>query len=124
MAYVYYNPNPTGRNSMGDCSIRAVSKVLNMNWDEAFDVLVDNARLRADMPNSNANIDEVLSDYGFHKETFSDCNGCHTVKEFAETHPYGTYVLGTGDHVVAVINGNWFDSWRSDDESIIYYWAR
>lgn len=124
MAYVYYNPNPTGINSMGDCSVRALSKALNLTWDQTFDILVDNARLRADMPNSNANIDEVLSDFGFHKETFSDCYKCHTVKEFADSHPYGTYVLGSGDHVVAVVSGNWYDSWRSDDVPIIYYWTR
>ncbi len=124
MGYIYYNPNPTGKNTMGDCSIRALSKVLNLSWDETFDILVDNAKLRADMPNSNANIDEVLSDFGFHKETFTDCYKCHTVSEFAEEHPYGTYVLGSGDHVVAVINGNFFDSWRSDDTPIIYYWTK
>lgn len=70
MAFVYYNSNPLKKNTMGDCSVRALSKALNLSWDEAFDILVDNARLRADMPNSNANIDEVLSDFGFHKDEF------------------------------------------------------
>ena len=119
----YYNPNPTGRVSVGDCAVRAVSKALGITWDDAFNILVDTARLRGDMPSSNAVIDEVLTDYGFHKETFSDCYKCHTVSEFAEKHPYGTYVLGTGSHVIAIKNGDWWDSWRSDDEPILYYWA-
>ena len=121
--YVYYNPNPVAAR-VGDCAVRAISKALNISWDEAFDILVNTARMRADMPNSNAVIDEVLSDYGFHKETFSDCYKCHTVSEFAENHPYGTYVLGSGSHVVTVINGTFFDSWRSDDEPVIYFWTK
>lgn len=120
----YYNPNPTGRVSVGDCAVRAVSKALGITWDDAFNILVDTARLRGDMPSSNAVIDEVLTDYGFHKETFSDCYKCHTVNEFAENHPYGTYVLGTGSHVVTVINGTIFDSWRSDSEPILYFYTR
>lgn len=123
MGYKYFMNNPVAA-QVGDCSVRAISKALNISWDEAFDILVDTARMRGNMPNSNAIIDEVLSDYGFHKETFTDCKGCHTVKEFAESHPYGTYVLGTGDHVVTVIDGTWYDSWRSDDQHIIYYWSR
>lgn len=123
MGYKYFMNNPVAA-KVGDCAVRAVAKALNLSWDEAFDILVNTARLRGDMPNSNAVIDEVLSDYGFHKETFSDCHRCHTVSEFAEEHPYGTYVLGTGDHVVAVVNGDWYDSWRSDDATIIYYWTK
>lgn len=122
--YQYYNPNPTGRSSAGDCAVRAIAKVLDVSWEDAFDILVDTARIRADMPSSNAVIDEVLSDYGFHKETFSDCIKCHTISEFAQEHPYGTYVLGTGSHVVAVVNGVFFDSWRSDNETVMYYWVR
>lgn len=121
--YVYYNPNPVAAR-VGDCAVRALSKALDLSWDEAFNILVNTARIRGDMPSSNAVIDEVLSDYGFHKETFSDCYKCHTVSEFAENHPYGTYVLGLGNHVVALINGDWWDSWRSDNEAILYYWTR
>ncbi len=123
MGFKYFMNNPVAA-KVGDCAVRAVAKALNLSWDEAFDILVDTARLRGDMPNSNAVIDEVLSDYGFHKETFTDCKRCHTVSEFAKNHPYGTYVLGTGSHVVAVVNGDFYDSWRSDDETVIYYWTK
>lgn len=66
MGYRYFMNNPVGA-KVGDCAVRAVSKALDLSWDEAFDILVDTAKLRGDMPNSNAIIDEVLSDYGFHK---------------------------------------------------------
>ncbi len=33
--YVYYNPNPYGR-FVGDCVVRAVSKVTGQSWDETY----------------------------------------------------------------------------------------
>jgi hypothetical protein len=44
--FKYYNPNPTGRVSVGDCAVRALTKVLGVDWDDAFNILVDTARLR------------------------------------------------------------------------------
>ena len=46
------------------------------------------------------------------------------VREFAMDNPIGTYVVGTGSHVVCIINGNFFDSWNSSDESILYFWTK
>lgn len=37
--YMYFNNNPLGRRTVGDCSVRAVSKVLGVSWDEAHDML-------------------------------------------------------------------------------------
>ena len=37
--YVHFNNNPLGRNTVGDCSVRAVSKALGVSWDEAHDML-------------------------------------------------------------------------------------
>ena len=51
--YVYFNPNPTGRN-VGDCSIRAISKALNVDWEDAFVMVTKNAYLMGDMPSSNS----------------------------------------------------------------------
>lgn len=39
MAFVYYNANPIGK-SVGDCTVRAISTVLNKSWDEVFVGLV------------------------------------------------------------------------------------
>ena len=35
MAYVEWNPNPVGR-KVGDCSIRAISKALGVDWETAY----------------------------------------------------------------------------------------
>ena len=36
--------------------------------------------------------------------------------------PYGRYILATGEHVVAIENGDYYDTWDSGDEIPIYYW--
>lgn len=39
--WVQYNPNPTGR-SVDDCSIRAVSKALDIDWETAYIMVCSN----------------------------------------------------------------------------------
>lgn len=39
--YMYFNNNPLGRRTVGDCSVRAISKALGVSWDEAHDMLAD-----------------------------------------------------------------------------------
>lgn len=59
-----YNPNLVGR-SVGDCSIRAIAKALNMDWEKAFALIVSNAYQMADMPSSNSVWGSVLYHNGF-----------------------------------------------------------
>ena len=40
--YQYYNPNPTGRTMVGDCSIRAIAKALGVDWEKAYAMVVEN----------------------------------------------------------------------------------
>ena len=48
MAYVYYNENPTGRH-VGDCSVRAVSKALDIDWETAYCMICANGFQMGDM---------------------------------------------------------------------------
>jgi len=43
---------------------------------------------------------------------------------FCEDHPYGTYIVGTGTHAIACIDGNYYDTWDSGDESPLFYWKK
>lgn len=49
---------------------------------------------------------------------------CYNVKDFAQDHPKGRYVVGTGTHVIAVIDGNYYDTWDSGEEIPVYYWEK
>lgn len=124
--YAYYNPNPAGRRSVGDCTVRALSKALGQTWEETYVGLALDGFKRGDLPNADAVWGPYLKERGFSRYFIpDDCPDCMTVERFAEENPHGTYVLSMpGRHVVAVIDGTYFDSWESGSENPVYFWAR
>ena len=124
MLYVYTNPNPTGR-MVGDCAIRAVSVALNVDWETAYALIAKAGFLMGDMPSSNSVWGAVLRQHGFIRKSLSNtCPDCYTAEDFCEDHPRGTFVLGFGNHVATVIDGNLYDAWDSSQEVPQYYWER
>jgi len=119
-----YNPNPTGR-SVGDCAIRAVSKALNVSWEQAYAMISANGYAMGDMPSSNSVWGSVLRQNGFYRHAIdSDCPDCYTAEDFAKDHPQGVYVLGFGNHTCCIKDGIIYDSWDSSAECPQYYWSR
>lgn len=119
-----YNPNPTGR-SVGDCSVRAVAKALDTDWETAYSLITANGYAMGDMPSSDSVWGSVLRQNGFYRKAImSDCPDCYTAEDFCADHPYGTYVLGFGGHVATVVDGVLYDSWDSSNEIPQYYWYR
>ena len=124
MGYKYFMNNPCGAR-VGDCAVRAISKALNISWEEAYSKLAINGYRMCDMPSSNTVIASVLRQNGFYRENLPDYGDRpYTVREFAERNPIGVYVLGTGNHVVCVRDGTYCDSWNSGDEPVIYFWTK
>ena len=123
--YIPHNINPY-RKYTGDCVIRAIGMALNMTWDEVFlDLCLSKAFLMKEMPSDNDVWGAYLHDEGFSRYIIPDtCPDCYTVKQFAEDNPVGTYILGTGSHVIAVKDGNYYDTWDSGDEVPIYYFEK
>lgn len=123
--WIEFNPNPDNAKRVGDCTVRAISKALNVDWDRAFLLIVSMAYTLKDMPSANSTWGAVLHKHGFQRFTLpTDCPDCFTVKDFCLEYKDGTYVLGTGSHVVTAIDGNYFDSWDSGDEIVAYVWHR
>ena len=122
--FIYYNPNPVN-STVGDCVIRAISILLKMRWVDAYDDLAVLGREMYDMPSSNAVWSEYLYRRAFTRHVIPDtCPACYTVKRFCDDHKQGAYLLATGSHVVAVIDGNYYDTWDSGDEIPVYYYKR
>jgi len=125
MDYIYYNPNPVGR-SVGDCTIRAISKALGQTWEETYVGLVLEGFIRGDLPNADSVWGPYLRNHGFTRHWIPDtCPDCYTVLGFAKDNPHGTFILSMpGRHVVAVVNSVIYDSWNSGGEVPEYYWTR
>ena len=122
--WMYYNPNPSGRN-VGDCSVRAVSAALGTDWETAYALIAKAGYLMNDVMSSNTVFGSVLRQNGFYRHNVPNtCPDCFTVGDFAEGHPNGVYVLGTGNHVVTLVDGTILDSWDSSNEILQYYWSK
>lgn len=120
--WIKANPNPM-KKEVPDCVIRAISIALNQPWLQTFDELCAVARRDFNMPSADTVWGHYLYLLGF--EPFllpSSCPKCITVDQFTKEYPYGTYIIGTGSHAVAVINGNYYDSWDSGNEIPSFFW--
>lgn len=119
-----YNPSPVGRN-VGDCAVRAIAKALNTDWETAYALIALNGYLMGDMPSSDAVWGAVLRQNGFSRFAIPNtCPECYTIGDFAEDHPDGVYVVGTGSHVATIRDGIVFDSWDSTREIPQFYWHK
>lgn len=124
MAYVFYNPNPKNQR-VGDCVIRAIGKATDQNWVDAYISLCSEGLIFKDLPSSNYVWGMYLKKNGYEEYMVSSvCPQCTTVSEFAKTHPKGRYVLACQNHVVCVDSGNWYDTWDSSDEVVLYYYKK
>lgn len=122
--YRYYNPNL--KHKTEDCTVRAIAKALDIDWRTAFMWLSNNALRHYDMPHKNYVWGDLLEQNGFVKAQLPNtCPRCMTVAEFAHDNPDGVFVLGTGSHVVTVVDGDWYDMWDSGGEvPIVVYWRK
>lgn len=122
--FVEVNANPY-KKSVGDCVIRAISVAENKEWDDIFLELMLKSYVMKDIPSSNEVWGSYLKDIGYSRYIIPNtCPDCYTIKDFAKDNPVGKYILATGTHVIAVIDGNYIDTWDSGNEVPIYYFEK
>ena len=120
--WIRCNPNPLGKN-VGDCVIRALAVATDQSWRDTYRDLCRTGEILADLPNSNAVWGTYLRRRGAKQFLLPEsCPECITVRAFCERYPAGVYVIGTGDHAIAVIDGDWYDSFDSGNETPTYFW--
>lgn len=124
MGFIKSNPNPDNLN-VGDCSVRALSIAMDKPWKDVYMALALHGLRLSDMPSSNRVWGDYLDTQNFKLRLIPDsCPECYTIKDFAQERPIGRYVVGTGTHVVAVIDGDYYDSWDSGAEKPLYFWKK
>lgn len=124
MSFVFYNPNPMQKLS-GDCVIRAITKAKSAKWEEIYtEICMEGFRL-CEMPSTNRVWGSYLLREGYKRNAIPDsCPDCYTVSDFSMDNPFGTFILATGDHVVTVQDGDYYDTWDSGNEVPIYFFRK
>lgn len=122
--YIHANPNPIGR-YVDDCVVRAICIATDRSWDDVYAQLCLQGYIMKNMPSVNKVWGAYLSSIGFVNEPiYADCLDCYTIKDFCRDNQEGIYILATGSHVVCSIDGNYYDTWDSGDESPMSVWRK
>lgn len=120
--WIEYNANPEA-SRVGDCVIRAISKVTEQEWEKTYIDICLRGLMLHDMPSANHVWGDYLRSIGYKRGILpNNCPKCYTVRDFCEEHPNGRYVLAISGHVVASVDGDYYDTWDSGDEIPVYFW--
>lgn len=124
MAWKMWNPNPAGRH-VGDCTVRAITKAIGESWAEAYTGIALQGLMMCDMPSNNGVWGAYIRQKGFKKKAIPDeCPDDYMVEDFCRDHPKGIFIVAVGGHVLTVVDGDYWDSWDSGKEILIYYFER
>lgn len=120
--WIYANPNPRYL-EVPDCVIRAVCIATGRSWHDVYWDICTIGAWECNMPSADHVWGKYLYDSGFEPFLLPEsCPECVTIREFCRMFPFGTYIVGTGYHAVAVIDGNYYDSWDSGNEVPSFFW--
>lgn len=124
MGYKNYNANPTA-NRVEDCTVRAISAATGEPWETVYVRLCILGLIAHDMPHANHVWGGYLRQNGWRRHIIPDtCPDCYTVAQFTADHPRGRYILALPSHVVAVVEGEYTDTWDSGECLPVYYWEK
>lgn len=121
--YQHYNPNPA-RSRVGDCTVRAICKATEQEWNKVYCALAAYGLHAKDMPSANHVWGRYLRELGYRRHLIEDDKDNYTVEDFCRDNPTGTYILAIEGHVVCVQDGFYYDSWDSGQEIPVFYWTK
>lgn len=116
--FVYYNANPKGE-TRNDCVTRAISLASDLPYQTIRKKLYYTAQLLNCEKLCVACYRHLLDDVFEYEQV--PCYGL-TVNDFADKHPYGTYLLRIDGHIVTLIDNNIYDIWDCREEFITDSW--
>ena len=116
--FIYYNRNPDG-NKASDCVTRAISLSTNLPYSKVRQKLHYSAKL---FECEKLNVDcysHLLEDVFKFPKIY--CNG-FTINQFADTHPFGVYLVRMDGHISTIWDGKVIDIWDCRDSYITDAW--
>ena len=122
--YVKLNNNPRNNDHAGDCVIRAIAIATGESWSKIYAELCIEGFYYGDWGSNNAVWDGYLLSRGFKRCVCTNEYSCYTVEDFAANNPTGSYIVATGSHAVAIVNGNYYDTSDSGEETVLYYYVK
>lgn len=123
--YKYYQPNKKDiKDNYGDCVIRAITKVLEMDWLQVFDEITPISRELQAPHNCKPCYEAYFKQKGFTYHGISNKKGSKrpTVNSFTNEHKQGSYILVVASHLVASVDGFYYDIWDSGECCLYGYW--
>ena len=124
--FIYHNQNPKNRIT-GDCVIRAISKALNLNYNDVLKELCEIQIKTGYSIDENRTIEKFMNQHGWikMKQERKIDNTKYTGKEFCEqiAKHNKNYVANIGGHhIVAICNKQIYDIWNCSNKTVgIYY---
>lgn len=125
--YKYFNPNPLGKET-NDCVIRSICAVTGKSWFDVYDELSEQARIIAS-PFTGWNLEEkdkIFSEkYNAQRCKITKTKGVNSVnvEKFCKNNPTGKYILRLAHHLMAVIDGQYYEINPGWEKSKVYtYW--
>lgn len=124
MAWIYYNPNPYGK-IVDDCTVRALCKLEGWGWLDSYMTLCIHGAMIGDLPNANSVMRKVLEERGYSRHIIPDTYpNCYTVADFATDNQSNICLACTGSHVIAVVDGDYYDTADTGYEIPLYFYKK
>ena len=117
--YEFLNLNPLGKKEE-DCVCRAISLAL----DEDYYFIQDKINIIGDLFDCEelcVCCYKFLLDNVYHLERIEEYQG-HTIEEFADSNPYGKYLIRVEGHLTCVIDNVCYDIWDCRDKIVDIVW--
>lgn len=129
--HIKYNAN-SRNNHVGDCVKRALSVAYRLDYDEVTNELNKiKRRKHMDAFNESPVYEEFIRIHGYRRTGRPVQFGLeksNTVEDFCQHSPSGTFLVlcgkreGIPDHLVAIIDGDIWDSWNSSSWYLYQIW--
>lgn len=144
--FLYYNPNPSQRyrrdgspiksDHNGDCTVRCITKALDIDWETAYKKLCEEGLKQHRMPSDMDVVKAVLEANGFKKGVINQNyikrnhhrptvkGAVDNIKTIDGLKDKKKFVFQNSHHVTTVDEGVIFDTWDTSDECVWSFWYK